>query len=247
MSQTHHSPDNSTVASQNQPQKIIAIIPARGGSKGIPRKNLVLVNGLPLLAYSIRQAAATPEISRVFVTTDVPEIAAVAKAHHAEVITRPDAISGDDASSESALLHVLDHLNTHENYQPDIVIFLQATSPIRQANDIHQALQIFKTDNLDALFSACAVEGFTWRVKQQDVSPVNYNPTRRPMRQDLAEHIIEENGSIYIFKPWVLRQFNSRLGGKIGYVTMDRLSSYQVDRPEDIPAIQAIMNFLNIT
>lgn len=232
--------------SQNPPQLIVAIIPARGGSKGIPHKNIVPINGVPLLAYSIRQAAATPAINRVIVSTDDQEIAAVAQDYGADVVARPAAISGDAASSESALLHVLDHFKQAEGKEPEVVVFLQPTSPIRQSDDITHALETFAILNLDALFSACHVEGFTWRVKGQFVSPVNYDPTHRPMRQDLQEHIIEENGSIYIFKPWVIRQFNSRLGGKIGYHLMDRLSSYQVDRPGDIVTIEAIMNMLNI-
>ena len=93
------------------PSKILAIIPARGGSKGIPRKNLQLVGGKPLLVHSIGHAWNAREITRVVVSTDDPEIAEVARTNGAEVVFRPANISGDHASSESALLHVLQHLD----------------------------------------------------------------------------------------------------------------------------------------
>ena len=90
--------------------EVLAIIPARGGSKGIPRKNLQLIAGKPLLAYTLEQAQHTPAISRVVVSTDDPEITEVAQRYGAEVVWRPADISGDLASSESALLHALDYL-----------------------------------------------------------------------------------------------------------------------------------------
>jgi len=244
MDQNNPLPDDSQPVSTLLTQKIIAIIPARGGSKGIPRKNIVPINGIPLIAYSINHALATPGIQRVIVSTDDPDIMSVAVDFQAEVFHRPNSISGDHASSESALSHVLDHLIEKEDYHPDLVVFLQATSPIRQTDDLTRALHTFFENNLDSLFSACAVEGFTWRVSSEKLSPVNYDPTHRPMRQDLVEHVIEENGSFYIFKPWVIQRYNSRLGGIIGYHLMDRLSSFQVDRPQDVANIQVILEIL---
>lgn len=227
-------------------KKIIAIIPARGGSKGIPGKNLVSIGGLPLLAHSILHAKASGLISRVYISTDDPQIAEVTRYYGAEVIYRPPSLSGDTASSESALLHALDFLLDQESYEPDLVVFLQATSPIRKIDDIDNALNLTEEQGFDSLFSACSVEGFTWKIKSGNLSPENYDPSNRPRRQDVREHIIEENGSIYIFKPAILRQFNCRLGGNIGYYLMDRLSSYQVDSPEDISTLQAIIKIFDI-
>src|SRR3954467_12096692 len=110
---------------------VLAIIPARGGSKGIPRKNVRPFLGKPLLAHTIEHARLAPSVTRVVVSTDDAEIAAIAGRHGAEVVTRPADISGDVAGSEAALRHVLDHLEAAERYEPDLVVFLQATSPLR--------------------------------------------------------------------------------------------------------------------
>ena len=221
--------------------KTIAIIPARGGSKGIPRKNIRLVAGKPLLVYSIEQARQTPTVSRVVVSTDDGEIAGVARNYGAEVIWRPLEISGDTAASESALLHTLDHLRDTEKYEPELVVFLQCTSPLRQPADIGNAIETLKREKADSLFSARHVEGFVWRSSASGLTPANYDPIHRPRRQDLKEFMIEENGSIYVFKPSVLRQFNSRLGGKIATYIMDPLDSYQVDQPGDLSVVEALL------
>ena len=212
--------------------EILGIIPARGGSKGIPGKNIKLLGGKPLLAHSIEQLKRSPAVTRVVVSTDDAEIARVAEAYGAGVVRRPEAISGDKASSESALIHVLDHLQATEGYEPDLVVFLQATSPLRGERDIDATIEKLREEGADSAFSACHVEGFTWRSSPGELSP-SYDPVRRPMRQDLTSELLEENGSIYVFKPWVLRNFQSRLGGKVSVSMMSRLDSFQVDVPSD--------------
>src|SRR5436190_22717791 len=118
------------------PQNTIAIIPARGGSKGVRRKNVLSIAGKPLVAHSILHARRAPGITRVVVSTDDPEIGAVSREYGAEVIPRPAELSGDKASSESALLQVLDYLKEKEVYEPDLVVFLQATSPSRCSGEV---------------------------------------------------------------------------------------------------------------
>jgi YrbI family 3-deoxy-D-manno-octulosonate 8-phosphate phosphatase len=218
----------------------LCIIPARGGSKGIPGKNIRMVSGKPLLAWSIEQARNTPQVSRVLVSTDSAEIAAVARNYKAEIIERPPEISGDTASSESCLVHALDYVKEKENLEPDLVVFLQATSPLREADDIQKAIETMQRDNADSLFSACRGEGFVWRV-EKDGTPrsFTYDHKNRPRRQDAPEDLIE-NGSIYIFKPWVLRQFNNRLGGKVSVYRMPALNSFQIDEPSDLELIEQL-------
>src|SRR5262245_16604424 len=141
---------------------MIAVIPARGGSKGIPRKNVKLLAGKPLLAHPILHAKHAPAVTRIVVSTDDEEIVAVSREWGAEVVPRPPEISGDRASSESALLHTLDYLKRKEGYEPNLVLFLQATSPLRAPHDIPRAIGTLKREGADSLFSACRVEGFTW-------------------------------------------------------------------------------------
>ena len=222
--------------------RILAIIPARGGSKRIPGKNLIPINGKPMLVYSIEHALSTPGIQRVVVSTDNPEIARVSRTHGAEVVHRPPEISTDTSSSESALCHCLDYLRDREAYEPELVVFLQATSPLRQLDDIQNAIASLIAEQADSLFGAVPIEGYVWRETNDSISPINYDSVNRPRRQDLTERIWEENGSIYIFKPWVIRKFNSRLGGKVVMFPMARLDSYQVDEKKDIVLMEKILS-----
>ncbi len=221
--------------------KTIAIIPARGGSKGIPRKNVRRLGGKPLIVHTLLHAKQTPGLDRIVVTTDDPEITALSNQVGVEVIQRPGRISGDTATTESALHHVLDHLQDVEHYEPDLVVLLQATSPLREPQDIQNAIDTLQREQADSLFSACRVHGFIWRSTADTLSALTYDPTQRCRRQEIAETIWEENGSIYIFKPYVLRTYNNRLGGKIAVYPMDRLDSFQVDEPDDLQLIETIL------
>ena len=222
--------------------EVLALIPARAGSKGIPRKNLQTVAGRPLLAHSIRAARETPAITRVVVSTDDPEIGRVAREYGAEVLWRPAGISGDTASSESALLHALSHLQHDEAYTPDLVVFLQATSPLRQFADIQNAINTLINEQADSLFSACPLHGFVWRRNGRELVSYTYDYRARRRRQD-APIDLQENGSIYIFKPWVLEQLGNRLGGKIAVYPMDLYDSFQIDEPADLKLIEALFAF----
>jgi YrbI family 3-deoxy-D-manno-octulosonate 8-phosphate phosphatase len=221
------------------PSDVLAIIPARGGSKGIPRKNLASVGGVPLVVRSIRHAMAAASVTRVVVSTDDDEIAAVARVEGAEVVERPPELSGDTASSESALSHVLDHLRSADGYEPDLVVFLQATSPLRRPNDVDEAVAALDREGADSLFSACRLEGFVWRQDGSGLRSLTYDHARRPRRQEIGTDWLE-NGSIYVFKPWVLRESGNRLGGAVALFEMDPLDSFQVDEPGDVELMERI-------
>lgn len=221
-------------------QHVLAIIPARGGSKGIPRKNVRLLAGQPLLAYSINHARQTPAINRVVVSTDDTEIAAVSEYYGAEIIWRPAELSGDNATSESALLHTLDHLHTTEGYDPELVVFIQATSPIRRPNDLQNAINEFQAQQADSLLSVNDFHVFLWQIQNGTLRSLTYDYTNRPRRQDKPQEFIE-NGSFYLFKPWVLRENNNRLGGKIVLYHMDMLSYFGIDELGDFELLEKLM------
>ena len=222
--------------------EVLAIIPARGGSKGIPRKNVRPLGGVPLIAHTIRQAANTPSITRIVVSTDDQEIGAVAKEHGAEVVWRPADLSGDTASSESALVHVLEMLRSREGYEPSLVVFLQATSPLRRPDDIERAIDTLRREGADSLFSACRVEGFVWRRTRggDDLASFSYDHRQRPRRQDAPEDMIE-NGSIYVFRPSILLEQKNRLGGRIAVYLMSPLDSFQIDEPDDLELMEKLL------
>jgi N-acylneuraminate cytidylyltransferase len=198
----------------------IVLIPARGGSKGILRKNLLPIAGKPLLSYSIEQSMQSSHIDHTIISTDDQEIATVAQNYGAKVIMRPIEVSGDTASSESALLHALDYLKDTENYEPDLVVFLQCTSPLRKDDDIDKAIIQFQQEQADSLLSVSHDHSFLWQKIEGIAQSINYDYRYRPRRQEMNSQF-RENGSIYIFKPWILREYNNRLGGKISLYVMD--------------------------
>lgn len=225
----------------DQPE-ILAIIPARGGSKGIPRKNVQPVLGKPLLAHTVEHALNATYVTRTVVSTDDEGIAAVARAFGAGVVMRPPELATDTATSESALRHVLDGLRAAEGYDPDLVVFLQATAPIRRPMDVDRAVATLRAAGADSLLSVVPTHSFLWRrAENGDAESVNYDYHDRPRRQDLAPQFVE-NGSIYVFKPWVLREHDNRLGGKIVLYEMDPWSGIDIDTPHDLALCEWIMS-----
>lgn len=219
---------------------VLAIIPARGGSKGIPRKNVLSVAGKPLVVHSIDQARHARFVSRVAVSTDDDEIARVSEAAGAEVVRRPADISGDKATSESALIHALGTLMASGQYRPDLVVFLQCTSPLRQPGDIDAAISTLLDQKADSLLSVSPSHRFLWAEKDGQAMSLNYDFHHRPRRQDMAPQYVE-NGSIYVFRPDVLLQGGNRLGGKVALHVMDEDASWDIDTPFDMRVAEMLM------
>lgn len=221
----------------------VAIIPARGGSKGIPGKNILKIAGKPLIAWSIEHALNAKCVDSVWVSSDSKEILEIAKAYGAKPILRPDYLSRDEATSESAWLHAVDYIEEHQNAEIDAVIAMQATSPIRGDDDLDSALKKFRYENLDSLLSVTIVEDhFQWRMgKKGPQSVKGYDFKNRKRRQDLEVTFLE-NGSFYIFTPKVLRTTKNRLGGKIGFFQQKKHKMFQIDEPDDVLLCEAILN-----
>ena len=209
-------------------KKINCIILARGGSKGIPKKNIINFNGKPLISYSILQALESKYISKVFVSTDNEEISLVSKKYGANIIERPSHLSGDEATSEDALIHAVEKIEHEE--ESDIYVFLQATSPLRDVFDIDNAVEKIINENLDSVFSACELEDFLiWQDEKGCLKSINYDYKNRKRRQDCTEKFSVENGSRYVFKKTTLLQNKNRIGEKIGYSLMDLWKAFEID------------------
>jgi YrbI family 3-deoxy-D-manno-octulosonate 8-phosphate phosphatase len=212
--------------------KIVSIIPARGGSKGILKKNLQLLNGFPLIAYSILQSKEVDLINETYVSTEDSEIKNIALKYGASVIDRPKSLASDTASTEAVLLHASEYLDQDFDY----MILLQPTSPLRYSKHIYEALELIIKENGDSLLSVYQNDSFLW---SRDGTPINYDYKNRPRRQDKKWEYVE-NGSIYITKKTILNDYENRLGGKILTYIMPKWMSIEVDEPIDLE----LANFL---
>lgn len=220
---------------------VVAILLARGGSKGIPRKNLIDFCGKKLIIWTIEQCLATKGITSVWVSSDSAEILEVANANGAHMIKRPAELAGDTATSESAWLHALNMIEEQQGVV-DLVVAPQATSPLRESSDLERGLEMFATGQYDSLFSCSVVEDvyFWQRTKNGLIKSINYDWRNRKRRQDHAPQYIE-NGSFYLFQPQVLRQFNNRFGERIGMVEMEFWKTFEIDSTETLRLCSTIM------
>lgn len=223
---------------------ILAIIPARGGSVGIPKKNLMDFCGRPLLEWSITHARQSNHVDEVWVSSDCEEILTCAKACGANGLERPVDLSTGTATSESALEHALMHWASNFGDIADIecIVFLQATSPLRNAEDIDKAIELFREQKADSLFSAAMLDDFCiWDGNEVDgFNSLSYDHKNRGMR-DTRPPLTLENGSIYVFKPEILIGENNRIGGKISVFYMPYWKSYEIDEPSDIEIVEWYM------
>ncbi len=221
-------------------KKTIAIILARGGSKGIPKKNLKKFCGVPLIAWSISQAMNAKGISDIWLSSEDEKILTIAKKFGAKTILRPKKLATSTANADEGYIHAISHIEKN-HYIPDIIIALQATSPIRESKDIEFALKKFKKNNYDSLFSCCLAEDLLlWKKSKNSLKSVNYNFRKRPRRQDFNDFVIE-NGSFYIFTPSLIYKLKNRLGGKIGNYIMESWKLFELDEPSDIKFCELIM------
>ena len=219
-----------------------AIILARGGSKGIKNKNLINVAGKPLIEWTIEHSIKCKYIKDVFVSSDSKEILDFSQSKGANSILRPSVLSQDDSSSEDAWAHALEYIENKKGYLLDFIVAPQVTSPLRGLNDFSYALEKMKDEKLDSLLSVNELRDFfIWRKQDSKFISDNYDFKNRSRRQ-LINTKYHENGSFYIFKPEVLKQYKNRLGGKIGYYLMEEYKSFQIDEIEDLKLCEIIMN-----
>jgi len=220
---------------------IVSIIPARGGSKGIPKKNILNFCGKPLISWTIEEVLGSKLINDVYVSSDADDILEISKNYGAKVIKRPRTIARDNSTSEEALKHAIAFIRKNVKEKIDIVVFCQATSPLRTSEDIDNAIKYFISTQADSLFSAVILESlYTWRKQKRELISVSYDYKNRARRQERLPLYLE-NGSIYIFKPEVLAKYNNRLGGKISMYIMDYWKSFDIDTIEDIEICEYFM------
>lgn len=220
--------------------KTIAIIPARGGSKGIPRKNVIPVAGKPMLAWNIEAAKASKFVDAVYVSTDDAEIAAVARNYGAQVIDRPQELAGDTASSESALVHALGVLK-EQGVAPELLVFMQCTSPLTATEDIDAAVQKLLDEKADSCLTATDFHYFVWKENDDGTADgVNHDKRVRPRRQDREPQYVE-NGAIYVMKTPEFLEANHRFFGKTVMSIMPPERCFEIDEPIDLQIAEAML------
>ncbi|MFE1952685.1 cytidylyltransferase domain-containing protein [Streptomyces sp. NPDC059524] len=226
-------------------RRVLAVIPARGGSKGVPAKNLAPVGGVPLVTRAVRECLATRYVTDVVVSTDDAAIAAAAREAGAEVVTRPAAIAGDTATSEAAVLHAMD---THEGLQGasvDVVLLVQCTSPFLVREDIDGVVRAVVEEGADSALTVAPFHGFVWREGTADSGQepgghgVNHDKSFRPRRQDRPQDLLE-TGAVYAMDARGFRRHEHRFFGRTELVRTDPARVLEIDDPHDLARARAL-------
>jgi len=227
-----------------QKANIIAIIPARGGSKGLPRKNILPLAGKPLIAWSIEEALATPEVSRVIVSTDDEEIAEISKKHGAYVpFIRSAELSSDVASGVDVVIDAVKRAQEYYDETYDWVLLLQPTSPLRRVIDIQSAIDIAAAEDVDSVIGVKEVSEYPQWMKavNEDGEMSEYFPelARTINRQEIvAPYIV--NGAIYLTKVSKLLESGNYYGGVTKAYIMPQERSIDIDSLMDFKMAECL-------
>ena len=230
-------------------KNVIAIIPARGGSKGIPRKNIRLLAGKPLIAYTTEAALQSEYLDRIIVSTDDEEIAEITKSFGAEVpFLRPMELARDDSPTIDVLIHAIEWLENNDKYIPDIIVLLQPTSPLTIAKDIDTAIELYIEKKADAVVSVCEAEHSPyWMHKIENGRLVDFVETIYESRRQDLPTVYRRNGAIWIAsKDILMRQKTFFTGNTYGYI-MPYNRSVEIDTLLDMKLVEVLIKENNLT
>ncbi|MBE3128769.1 MAG: acylneuraminate cytidylyltransferase family protein [Actinobacteria bacterium] len=232
--------------------KILGFIPARSGSNRIPNKNIKLLNGKPLIAYTIEVAKKSKYVNRIVVSTDSEEIAEVGKQYGAEVpFLRPKEISQEKSTEMQFFEHALDWFLKNENYEPDLIVLLYPTSPFRKAESIDKAIEeMLKNPEVDSLRSIrlCSEHPYKmWIIEKGYLKPFmrEKNMNIHTLSYQLLPTVFIQNANIYITKPSTIKNKKSPTGDVIIPFIMDEIESIDINRPLDFAFAEMIMEKFN--
>jgi CMP-N-acetylneuraminic acid synthetase len=224
---------------------ILAIIPARGGSRGVPRKNLIELLGRPLISYAIEQAKASTVITRVIVSTDSDEIAGVARTWGAETpFMRPAELAGDLSPDFDAFHHALSWLREHEGYLPEAVVHLRATGPVRRVEVIDDAIRILlehpEADSIRSVASATQTPYKMWHVVDgylRPVAVVEGMPDAQSMPRQALPQVFWQNGYVDVVRPRAILEHGT-MAGRVVLPFVVNEPRYEIDYLEDVPIVE---------
>ncbi|MFE2425450.1 cytidylyltransferase domain-containing protein [Streptomyces sp. NPDC059373] len=219
---------------------VLAVIPARGGSKGVPGKNLAPVGGVPLVARAVRACREARLVTDVLVSTDDPSIAEAARSAGAEVVLRPADIAGDTATSEAAVLHAMDAYEAMSGSKADVVLLVQCTSPFITREDIEGVAAAVIEGGADTAHTVAPFHGFVWREDTTtDGHGVNHDKATRPRRQDRPQEFLE-TGAAYAMRADGFRSRGHRFFGRTALVRTDPARVLEIDEPDDLARARAL-------
>ncbi|WP_096439195.1 cytidylyltransferase domain-containing protein [Alteribacter populi] len=225
--------------------EIIGIIPARGGSKRLPRKNIAYLNGLPMIEYSILAAKKSSLMNRIIVSTENDEIATISKSAGAEIpFLRPIKLAQDHSSVIDTCLHVLTELKNREGYEPDVVVLLQPTSPLRTEKHIDEALRLLHQKKADSVLSVCPMEyalnSLIEVTNEGRIAPYFSNSTLKKQFKD-NQPAFRLNGAIYAVKTSLLKSEKSFYSENTSPYVMSPMESIDIDTEEDFQIASLLM------
>lgn len=222
----------------------VAFIPVRGGSKSIPLKNIKIINGKPLVYWTVLACCECAYIDKIYVATDSDEIKNTVEQFCMEerekfkrvyVIGRSEQTANDTASTESAMLEFAN------NYKFDNIVLVQATSPMLRGEDLDEGFRVFSIDGTDSVLSVVPQKRFIWKIDDENIAgPDNYDVYNRPRRQDFEEYYVE-NGAFYICRRRDLLNTKNRVSGNIRIARMNEDTFYEIDEPSDWTVVEALM------
>lgn len=238
-------------------RRVLAVIPARGGSKGVPAKNLATVGGVPLVARAVRACRTARLVTDVVVSTDDARIARTAGAAGADVVERPAGIAGDTATSEAAVLHAMDVYEARSGRPADVVLLVQCTSPFLRAEDADGVAAAVVERGADSALAVAPFHGFVWRETtgaagadgnaaeaDADGLGVNHDKAFRPRRQDRPQDLLE-TGAVYAMDAAGFRKAGHRFFGRTEPVRTDPARVLEVDDPHELARARALAPLLD--
>ncbi|MEV1173292.1 N-acetylneuraminate synthase family protein [Nonomuraea sp. NPDC049784] len=217
--------------------RVLAVVPARGGSAGVPLKNLALVGGVPLVTRAVRACQRAELVDQVVVSTDHAGIAETARQAGAVVVERPEELSGATASSESAVLHALDAIGE----DPEVVVLVQCTSAFIDPEDLSDAVRKVLDGEADSVVSGLPTHEFLWTANG---AGINHDPAVRQRRQD-REPEFRENGAFYVMRTAGLREHGHRFFGEVAVQPVPQQHGIEIDNPEDLELVRALAPFID--
>lgn len=220
--------------------RVLVVIPARGGSKGVPGKNVALVGGVPLVARAVRACLASRRVTDVVVSTDDASIAAAAAVAGADVVVRPAIIAGDASASEAALMHALNRFESERGVTVDVLVMVQCTSPFLTTSEVSGVVARVLDDGADTAHTVAPFHGFVWRESdgpaeagEAGAQGVNHDKAYRQRRQDRPQEFVE-TGAAYAMRAAGFRKEGHRFFGRTVLVPTDPVRVLEIDEPADL-------------